>query len=207
MPNTRYRLRSELPNIALTQSLLTKIASNLAEGPDTRAVFEIGNNRYNAHECTNVAVSGSGTTNNIQFTPPGPATSAAHASLGGLNFTAVAAGAAGNGVTVAYTIGATAGSEVVTVVGSAISVQIAAGVSTQTQVKAALDASSPAHALINTAVTVGATAVAAPAGPATTTGGVTGPTLQRYDLADIENIRRLRTKKHLIVLKFGSNPA
>lgn len=46
-----------------------------------------------------------------------------------ITYTAVTAGTAGNSVSIAYTTGATAGSEVVSVVGSAISVQIASGTS------------------------------------------------------------------------------
>lgn len=67
-------------------------------------------------------------------------------------------GAAGNNITIALVAGGTAGAEVVTVSGSAISVQIESGVSTRTQVKTALDASAAALALINTSVTSGGTA-------------------------------------------------
>jgi hypothetical protein len=101
----RYRLRSELPNTALTQSYLNKIAADLAQGPSTRVVFEIGFDRFSAHDCTNVTITGTGTIANISFQRPG------------------------------------------------------------------------------------------------------GSIVEHYDLADIENIRRLRTKKHLIVIKAGSNPA
>ena len=51
-------------------------------------------------------------------------------------------------ITVAYTGGGTAGSEVVTVVGNAISVQIESGVSTATQVKTKVDALAAASALV-----------------------------------------------------------
>lgn len=56
--------------------------------------------------------------------------------------------------TLAYTAGGTAGSEAVTLVGNALSVQIESGVSTATQVKAALDAY-PALAAAATAVISG----------------------------------------------------
>lgn len=102
----RYRLRSILADTAKLQAYLNKIGAELAEGPDTRVVFEIsGSVQFNSHDCTSVVVTGTGTTANIQFKRPG------------------------------------------------------------------------------------------------------GSTVENYDLADIENIRRLRTKKHLIVIKFGSNPA
>jgi len=66
-------------------------------------------------------------------------------------------------VTVAYTDGATAGSEVVTVVGNAISIQIESGVSTATQVKAKFDAKAEALALAAATITgTGSTAQTAP---------------------------------------------
>lgn len=52
-------------------------------------------------------------------------------------------------ISVAYTGSGTAGAEVVTVTSNAISVQIQSGVSTATQVKAAIDASAAAAALVN----------------------------------------------------------
>lgn len=57
-----------------------------------------------------------------------------------------------NFITIAYTGGGTAGAEVVTVTGNAISVQIQSGVSTATQVKTAVDASVAASALISVAI-------------------------------------------------------
>jgi predicted glycosyltransferase len=70
-----------------------------------------------------------------------------------LTYTADAAGPGGTAITIAYTGGGTAGAEVVSVVGNAISVQIESGVSTATQVKTAVDASAPASALISVAIT------------------------------------------------------
>lgn len=76
--------------------------------------------------------------------------------LGTVTYTAVTAGTAGNLITIAFTAGGTAGSEVVTVVGTAISVQIDATPvtgSTGTQVAAAIAASVPAAALVSSAGT------------------------------------------------------
>lgn len=70
-----------------------------------------------------------------------------------LTHTADDAGSAGNAISITYTAGATAGAEVVTVSGSAISVQIEDGVSTATQVKAAIDGSTPAAALVDVTIT------------------------------------------------------
>lgn len=69
-----------------------------------------------------------------------------------LTFDADAAGSPGNDISIDYTTGGTAGSEVVTVVGSAISVQIEDGVSTATQVKAAIDGFPAAAALVNVTI-------------------------------------------------------
>lgn len=69
------------------------------------------------------------------------------------------------GVTIQITAGATAGAEVVTVANKKITIQIAAGVSTATQVAAAVMASVPALTLLTSAVIQsgqGATAQAAP---------------------------------------------
>lgn len=104
---------------------------------------------------------------------------AAVGTLGGVTYTAVvnaagSNGAAGNSITVAYTAGGTAGAEVVTVVGNAISVQIQSGVSTITQVRTAVNASGAAAALVTatgtsatTVTTVTATAISAMTTPTT----------------------------------------
>jgi len=72
-----------------------------------------------------------------------------------LTFTAKEAGYPGNDITIAFIAGGTAGAEVVTVVGKAISVSMATTVSTATQLKTALDASAAALALITTTIASG----------------------------------------------------
>lgn len=69
-----------------------------------------------------------------------------------LTFTAADPGIAGNDISIEYTGGATAGAEVVSVVDTAISIQIESGVSTATQIKTAFDASVAALALASCAV-------------------------------------------------------
>lgn len=76
----------------------------------------------------------------------------------GITWTAVTMGAAGNSITIAVVAGGTAGAEVVTVSGSAISVQIESTVSTRTQVLTAVQASAAASALVGISVASGATA-------------------------------------------------
>lgn len=102
-----------------------------------------------------------------------PIETAASQTKGGVTITSVAnAGSAGNNTTLAYTTGAVAGSEVVTVVGQAISVQIESEVSTITQVRTAINARAAAAALV-TATGTSATDVSA-AGATSNTGGVSG---------------------------------
>lgn len=198
----KARDRSQLSNLVKLKALLHKIKS-------LHVVFEVGTERFPASACSNVLIDETLGSNNIQFNRPGDHLTAVKAagSLGGLSFQADTAGAAGNSITVRYTAGATAGSEVVTVVGNAITVQIASGVSTRTQVKAALDASSPAAALVDTSITSGATVVTAPAGPTSLSGGFDADALEQYDLSDITMIRRLRTKKWMIEINGNANPA
>ncbi len=89
-----------------------------------------------------------------------------------LTFRAIALGVSGNSITMRYTTGGTAGSEVVTVVSNAISVQIQSGTSTATQIKAAIDGYGPAAALI--AVTIsgtGSNAQSGAFGPTNLSGG------------------------------------
>jgi hypothetical protein len=93
-------------------------------------------------------------------------------STGKLTFTAYDYGTQGNSITVAFTSGGTAGSETVTVVGQAISVQIQSGVSTASQIKTKLEASTAAMALISVSETTSGAMIV----PATVTlsGGVGG---------------------------------
>lgn len=95
-----------------------------------------------------------------------------------LTYTADGPGATGNAITVAYTTGATAGSEVVSVVGTAISVQIDSGNSTATQVKAAVDAFPAAAALVN--VTISGTAGNAQTAPVSATNLASGAITYSY---------------------------
>ncbi len=75
----------------------------------------------------------------------------------GITYTANRMGVAGDDISVALVAGGTAGAEVVTVIGNAISVQIESGVSTQAQVQSAINGSPAAAALISVAVAAGAT--------------------------------------------------
>lgn len=65
-----------------------------------------------------------------------------------ITYTAVTPGAAGNGITIEYTSGGTAGSEVVSVVSLAISIQIESGVSKYQQVTDAVNADSASNVLV-----------------------------------------------------------
>lgn len=83
----------------------------------------------------------------VEWTPA----QAARVTIQNLEYQAVASGTGGNSITVAYTTGGTAGSEVVSVIGNAISIQIQSGVSTAAQIAARVAASLPASALVTTA--------------------------------------------------------
>lgn len=96
-----------------------------------------------------------------------------------ITYTALASGTAGNSVTVAYTGGGTAGSEVVTVLSNAISVQIASGASTAAQVLAAIDGSAAARALVSASLTGQATHAQVAASATNLAGG--SVTLQTSD--------------------------
>lgn len=99
---------------------------------------------------------------------------AASVTIQDILYTAVVPGAAGNSITVQYTAGATAGSEVVTVVSNAISVQIEDGVSTAQQIVTAVSGFPAAAALVNP-TTGNPTApqnVASAASPTNLTGGL-----------------------------------
>ena len=86
----------------------------------------------------------------------------------------VTGGINGNLVSIEYTTGGTAGSEVVTVVGNAISVDIEPGVSIATEIETAINGSAAALALITVAVTGTGSNVQAAATPAFLVGGL-GP--------------------------------
>lgn len=83
----------------------------------------------------------------------------------GITGTAVIMGSAGNSITLAFTGGGTAGAEVVTVTGAAISVQIQSGTSSITQVRTALNASAAAAALAAFTGTSASTVASAAAAP------------------------------------------
>ena len=72
-----------------------------------------------------------------------------------LTFTAKTGGTAGNGITIIFTSGATKGAEAVSVISSAITVQIATGVSIAAEIKEAIDNYPAAAALVSVALTPG----------------------------------------------------
>lgn len=84
----------------------------------------------------------------IQFTPA----TKALVLFGNVQYQAQTPGSAGNSITVQQISGGTAGSELVMVVGNAITVQIEDGVSTANQIVAAVNAYAPAFALVGAAV-------------------------------------------------------
>lgn len=99
-----------------------------------------------------------------------------------INYQAVTGGTAGNSITIAYTTGGTAGSEAVSVIGNAISVQIASGVSTAQQIINAVNAYAPAAALVVAAVYgVATNKQTAPVSPTNLAGGSASATEPVHD--------------------------
>lgn len=97
----------------------------------------------------------SGATATLAFTVPAE-TAASRTLQSALTFTAAAnQGASGNNITITFTAGGTAGAEVVTVLGTAITIQVESGVSTANQVKTAYDLVAAAVALAAVAVVGG----------------------------------------------------
>jgi hypothetical protein len=91
-----------------------------------------------------------------------------------LTYTADAKGSAGNSITIEYTGGASAGVEVVTVVGTAISVQIEEGFSTASQIATAVTNSVDAAALVDVVVSGTGTLQQALTPPVSLAGGLGG---------------------------------
>lgn len=83
---------------------------------------------------------------------------AASRTINGITYAAQEMGSDGNSITIALVAGGTAGAEVVTVTGTAISIQIESGVSTRTQVVDAVEADAEASELINLSASSGGTA-------------------------------------------------
>lgn len=129
-------------------------------------IFGSGNLRESS------AASLSGASATIAFAVP--AGTAATLVVQDLTYTAANVNVDGNSITVAYVAGGTAGSEVVTVTGNAISVSMDTGVSTATQIKAAIDASAAALALATVAITGTGSNAQVAAVAAALTGGVIG---------------------------------
>lgn len=112
---------------------------------------------------------------------------AATATIGGVLYTAKPGqGVTGNSITIAYTAGGVAGGEIVTVVGSAISVMLSSGVSTVTQVVAAVNKVPAATALVtssNTSASTVSTTAATPLTGGVSSGGLVRATKLSLDTA------------------------
>lgn len=206
MALNQSRQRSQLGELAETKRLLHKIAGLLALSP-RHVVFEMAGQRFRAQDLGSVTIDETLGSGNITFRRPPLAAVKAHKTIQDLTFTADTAGTAGNSITITYANDGTAGSETVGVVGSAITVHMQSGVSTATQIKTAVDASVAAAALVDTSIT-GTGSTAQTAVSATSLfGGAAANSVETYDNADIQMIKRLRTKKYLIKIKDAANPA
>lgn len=116
-----------------------------------------------------------------------------------ITFTATKSGTAGNGINVRFSVGGTAGSEAVTVAGRLITVAYESGVSTFTQIKAAIDGNASALALVTSAVSNGGAAAGANlAGVGTTVGGAVLRVIsQEFDMVLKEDGVEVEAGRHL----------
>jgi hypothetical protein len=187
----KSKYRSEL-DTQHKKDLLKKIKDG-----NHHVVFAKGSLRFDGRAAYSLTIDETLGSNNIIYHAPGVIPSAV---IQDLTYKAKVPGI--SPITIAYTTGATAGSEVVTVVGNAISVQIQTGVSTATQIKTKVDAHVTANTMVDVVVSgTGSTAQTAPVSAT----GLSG--LEKYDLADIESINRLRTRKWKVKIKSTANAA
>ncbi len=131
---------------------------NQANRTNNRLIYGVNDVQYRAmgDKIEFLPVSSAPGTYRIWYVPKTPTLKEgvlATAAIQNVIYTAKDVYADGNLISVTYTSGATPGSEVVTVVGTAISVQISAGVSTAQQVYDALAASQDALDLVSIAIT------------------------------------------------------
>jgi hypothetical protein len=204
MPLLKSKYQSEL-HVAKLNKLLEKIriVSGLRA---SRFVVRKGNHIWKGNELVSFEVDEAQDTGTI-ILDAGPLDGVglkAVLQVQDIEYEAVNPGTLGNSITIEYTGGATAGAEVVTVVDNAIQVQIEHQVSTATQVKAAIDGSAEAIALV-TATINGTAGLAQDTFAEAPLEGADD--VQTFDKADIVKIRRLRTKKYMIVLADDADPA
>lgn len=204
MSNLRARLRSELGNTTEFALIMNKLKTLLAQNAKHITIQKGNLFRLSATLMHQVALDPLAA-HPIQYQRAPFASIAGSLVLQDLTFTGAAGNANDNAVSIAYTTGGTAGSEVVTVTGNAISIQIASGVSTATQIRTAFNASGAATALASCAISgTGSHPQTAPVSATNLAGGVTASPLEKYDETDVKMIRRLRTRKWLIEIKAGA---
>ena len=116
----------------------------------------------------------------------------------GVTYTADVKGDEGNDITIELVDTGTAGSEVVTVTGTAILVEIEAGVTTQTQLKTAIDGDTDAAALVNVSVASGGTAIAAILAATALAGGTDD--ISDMSMKGVASVDKLAAGEYLITL-------
>lgn len=139
-------VRSKLKDSAYLAKTMAKIESLYAAKPNSFNVY-YGLKRFNGDKMSILSFATPGTVTFSYYS-----NKKAHLLAQNLNYEAAVAGVNGNLIEIEYLAGGTAGLEAVTVTVNKISVQIAVGVSTATQIKAAIDATPAAAALVNITV-------------------------------------------------------
>lgn len=180
--------------------LLVKLTALVLKKPNAFNV-SINGLKYKGELMTNLDLSA----NPITFTHPKViAPIAASLIIQDLTYSAKEPGVYGNNISIEYTIGGTAGAEVVTVVGNAISVQIETAVSTADQIKAKIDAHSAASLLVSAVVSgTGSTAQIAAVAANLALGADQTSVSTNFSLAqsNIYYIQRIRCQKYLFKSK------
>lgn len=194
--------RNTLSAEKLTQ-LLAKIA-DVSVIKKNRFVLRVGHDRLiRGNEVQSFAIDPDADTDTVVVTTNQVATPGAASSLEveDITYTAVEEGEAGDDISIEYLDTGAAGAEEVTVTDKKISVSMEAGVSTAQQISDAISNEPTALALVSLEITGTAGDAQAAAAEANLAGGA-DPVLEElsFDKADIVDIRRLRTKKYMIVV-------
>jgi hypothetical protein len=191
MPASNGFIRSKIKDSVKFAQTLVKISGIKSQKPNAFNV-DYNGNRFHGELMTAYNLISDPTKITFSY---GPTVRAAK-TIQNLTYSAVTTGIGGNLISIAYTTGAVAGAEVVSVIGNVISVQIESGVSTAAQIKTAIELVPAAVALVTIAVTgLGTTAQVA----AVAANLISGLSPLNYELllANIRIVQRIRSRKYV----------
>ena len=191
MPVSNNFIRSKIKDTAKFALTLAKISGIKAQKPNAFNV-DYNGNRFHGELMTTYNLTSNPTKITFSYGP----TAKAAKTIQNLIYTAVTTGLGGNAISIAYTTGALAGAEVVSVIGNAISVQIESGVSTAAQIKTAIELVPAAVALVTIAATGLGTTAQVAAVAVNLIGGLS-PLNYELLLANIRIVQRIRSRKYV----------